>query len=150
MWKVISSWFDGADAASRRQALALEALEKSWRERLNVAFWRRAPPGDLNASAFAALARLDAGQLLAIDSELRLFSADVYASWKFNVALRPELPIAANERAEIESFLFVAACHASGFIRERAVNAFEDYPSRVALAIALIRCDDWVEPVQRA
>jgi hypothetical protein len=46
------------------------------------------------------------------------------------------------------AYLFVAACDASGFIREKALEQFRHYPGRLALAVSLIRSDDWVSEVK--
>src|SRR3569623_3415453 len=52
--------------------------------------------------------------------------------------------------AEREAQWFVAACDADGFVRERALQAFLECPGKLALPVALIRCDDWVDAVRAA
>jgi hypothetical protein len=54
------------------------------------------------------------------------------------------------DSAVAAAYLFVAACDANGFIREKALNQLRHYPGRVALAASLIRCDDWVPQVRSA
>ncbi|MEC3888740.1 HEAT repeat domain-containing protein [Xanthomonas campestris] len=44
--------------------------------------------------------------------------------------------------------LFIRACSPDGFVREKALRDFVQYPGRLALAAALLRCDDWVPQVQ--
>jgi len=47
-----------------------------------------------------------------------------------------------------DTALFMAACDPSGFRREQALRDFEARPGRLAVAAALLRCDDWVPQVQ--
>ncbi|MEH6422201.1 hypothetical protein [Pseudomonas sp. CGJS7] len=49
-----------------------------------------------------------------------------------------------------QACLFVASCDDSGYKREPALRELAAYPGRLALAAALIGCNDWVGPVQRA
>jgi hypothetical protein len=49
-----------------------------------------------------------------------------------------------------DAYLFVAACSSSGFIRERALDAFARYRGPLAFATGLIRSTDWVEQVRTA
>lgn len=57
------------------------------------------------------------------------------------------LQSASPERAQ--ACLFVASCDYDGYLREYALRAFADWPGRVAMAAALIRCGDWADPVRR-
>lgn len=57
------------------------------------------------------------------------------------------LQSASRERAQ--ACLFVASCDYDGYLREYALRAFADWPGRVAMAAALIRCGDWADPVRR-
>lgn len=50
--------------------------------------------------------------------------------------------------AASDAALFMAACDRNGFRREQALRQFEARPGRLAVAAALLRCDDWVPQVQ--
>lgn len=50
---------------------------------------------------------------------------------------------------EAQACLFVSASYYDGYVREQALRDFAGYPGRLALAVALVRCDDWVEPIRR-
>lgn len=49
---------------------------------------------------------------------------------------------------ESDAQLFCAGCHADGHLRERALRLARERPRRLATALALIRCDDWVRQVR--
>ncbi|MBB4126604.1 hypothetical protein GGR77_001894 [Xanthomonas translucens] len=53
-----------------------------------------------------------------------------------------------NISTSSETALFMAACDRSGFRREQALRDFGARPGRLAVAAALLRCDDWVPQVQ--
>lgn len=44
--------------------------------------------------------------------------------------------------------LFTLACHPDGYIREPAIIAIAQYPEPLALALTIIRCNDWVTPLR--
>lgn len=67
--------------------------------------------------------------------------------WPDGLVPLQALQAAGPERAQ--ACLFVASCDYDGYLREYALRAFADWPGRVAMAAALIRCGDWVDPVRR-
>lgn len=48
----------------------------------------------------------------------------------------------------IDAQLFCAGCHRDGRIRERALRLMRNRHGRLATALALLRCDDWVPQVR--
>lgn len=99
---------------------------------------RTVPPAD----AAVELAMLDARRLTALDQAMRP------GFWEADFLQRPPAILAGAPREEIEACFFAAGCAGSGFLRQRSLSALRNFPGRLALALALIRCDDWVAPVR--
>jgi hypothetical protein len=115
------------------------------------------------ATALGLVTRVDG--ILPEEAPGKLHSLDFLMLLSLDQALRPghwvpfesssgnpgPLPTPITEiSTEITAYLFTAACNRNGFIRQRALNAFDHFPDRLAVAAALIRCDGWVPPVQQA
>lgn len=94
-----------------------------------------------------ALAGLDSRQFASVDRAIR------YGDWDMGLGRLARRPVALvleeGDRAVVECYLFTASCNANGFIREQALLSFRDFSGRIALAAALIRCDDWVPEVRQ-
>ena len=93
----------------------------------------------------ATLFSLSAADLLATDRALRRAYRDINNTRSGH--LSTSLPVREDARDDVETYLFVAACNANGYVRERALVAFRKYPGSLALVIALIRLDEWVPEV---
>ena len=150
MWKLFpNTWLERAGVFKHRHAQAAEALELHWLEWLADGL-RRVNPRILNSQdsePVKALRELSGHRLLCLDEMLR---AD---SIQHPHRPRSTSPPSAQENGGelfADAYLFVAACSPSGFIRERALDAFAHYPSRLAFAAGLIRSTDWVAQVRTA
>ena len=55
---------------------------------------------------------------------------------------------APRDEQAIDAQLFCAGCHRDGRIRERALRLMRGRHGRLATALALLRCDDWVAPIR--
>jgi HEAT repeat protein len=99
-------------------------------------------------TALVSLPTLSGATLIALDQAFRYGTWTYDETWpiKGKVALTP----LQGDPKVVEAYLFVAACNPNGFIREQALTAFQHYPGRLAMAAALIRCNDWVPQVQQA
>ena len=142
------SWFASKDPKVREQENFVNAMHKHWRDwlarALSGVLKRTVPPEEGSDT----LRRLDARHLAALDPALR------YGAWHMNLG-RPakgmvRLSMVEPHDPDSEAFLFTAACDANGFIREQAIVAFAHCPGRLAIAIALLRADDWVAEVREA
>jgi hypothetical protein len=143
------SWFrsQGRDAA--RMAKAVDTLKTEWRHSLATALAQVTKADGLTPEeAPIGLHSLDFAKLLSLDQALRRGPWWTFdkSSWIQGPSLTPMT----ETSSDVTAYLFTAACNGNGFIRERALIAFEHYPDRLAVAAALIRCDDWVPPVQQA
>jgi hypothetical protein len=143
------SWLrsQGRDAA--RMAKAADTVMAEWRQSLATALGLVTRVDGLTPEeAPGKLHSLDFVLLLSLDQALR---PGFWASFENSAGNPGPLPTPITEiSTDITAYLFTAACNRNGFIRERALNAFGHYPDRLAVAAALIRCDDWVPPVQQA
>lgn len=98
------------------------------------------------ASAWQALNRLDGRQLLLIERAFR------DADWdREPVRMRRVLAAASTVRApdQAAAYRFAAACCADGFVRQEALREMTQ-PTRLDLAAAMIRTQDWVPQVRAA
>jgi hypothetical protein len=150
MWKLFpNTWLERAGVFKHRHAQAAEALERHWLEWLTEGL-RRVNPRILDSHDSdppKALRKLSSHGLLCLDEKLRIDS--------FHHSHRPSSsspPPAEDNGDELlaDAYLFVAACSPSGFIRERALDAFAHYPGTLAFAAGLIRSTDWVAEVRTA
>lgn len=131
--------FDPEERARRARIAA--SFDTAWTRMLDTEFAGVL----LRDGAEAALRRLDATHLLQLDEAFRR------DAWIFNARSPSQAdaflakPVPADLRLV---FLLGAACHYNGYLREAAVRALRASPGRVALAVALLRCDDWVPQVR--
>lgn len=96
--------------------------------------------------AARALIELPLDKLLFLDQQLR--KATGYAELGRQLQAQLDAPDDGALREVVEAFYFVASCNHSGHLRQRALENFGRYPGPLAMAAALLRCDDWVEPVR--
>jgi hypothetical protein len=125
---------------------AARPLYHDWRVTLARAMTRvlgRPIDGD---DAPRRLERVSAAALRAIDPVIRAECAAMFRP-RATPAMRmpPSRPL-----RDIEAFLFLHACDANGYVREQALEMFRGYHGSLAMATALLRCADWVEPVRNA
>jgi hypothetical protein len=128
-------------------ATSVDLLHDHWRTRLVDGFRRALGENLSHDQAIQRLPSLSGPQLLALDLALRT------RQWTDDHLPKPRkaaLTETRGIRAVSAAYLFVAACDASGFVRERALEVSRHYPSRLAVSAALIRCDDWVPEVRSA
>lgn len=146
MWRLFpKSWF-GKDKTQKEQGAVAEKLHAHWRAWLATAIGKVLLQAIAPESVAAILASLPTRHLLTLDQALR------YGSWGYDAGRSPRGNVSvvdmSGNREEIEAYLFTAACDSSGFMREQALVTFRKFPGRLALVVALIRCDDWVRQVQ--
>ena len=147
MWKLWpSAWLSHRKSTIRRHAEIVEALNAEWRSRLAAALGRVLSVEINEEAAPARLDGLTGEELLALDSALRLRQWAVPGP----IPPSPGNPVAPvwPDSDAASRYLFVAASDGNGFIRQEALKQFRLYPSRLALAAALIRMTDWVPQVQ--
>lgn len=86
-------------------------------------------------------------RLFDLDERLRSYYGLAFRDWPDHALA----DIAASSMADSmrQSLLFVAAGHHDGRVRERALALFPDFPGKLTLAAALIRCADWVPMVRK-
>jgi hypothetical protein len=124
-------------------------LPAGWRHFLAAALLPRQRPGEFPAafdSAVADLFALDDRGLTQLDGQIRAshrYSPGDYSSKHIRIESLRDTP------EQAQACLFVSACDRSGYVRGQALSDFAHYPGRLALSAALIRCDDWVDPVRR-
>ena len=113
-----------------------------WREALAIALNHALRiDHDVNGAPYA-LCRQVGHRLPAIDDSLRRYE------WK------PTMPGGvwplqmSPPEEESDAQLFCIGCHADGHLRERALRLARERPRHLAIALALIRCDDWVKQVR--
>ena len=143
------SWFNRSNPAQRAHAEQADALQTHWRSWLAKGIARVVSDEAIDASsAVARLQGLPPVRFLQLDQVLR------HGWWDLSEAPDEprDLPLAAIDarRPDADAYLFVASAHPNGFVREQAISAFRHYPGRLAMAAALIRCDDWVGKVRSA
>jgi hypothetical protein len=147
MWRLLpKSWFSQVDPYERAQSKVVDHLQATWQRTLAKAI-SRVSVCDTPEDVTAALAGLDSGQYAAVDRAIRFgdWDMDLGGAARGPVVLVPATP----DQAAAESYLFTASCNANGFIREQALLSLRHFSGRIALAAALIRCDDWVPQVQQ-
>jgi HEAT repeat protein len=121
-------------------------LARTWRERLARALSLATGRQTLHIRGPAGeLAELEARWLLPLDERLR---QSRYHRWPEGPAVDFPWPPVAMPSPDTEAFAFVAGCDWSGWMRGAALETLPHWPGRLATALALIRCDDWVEPVR--
>jgi HEAT repeat protein len=149
MWPFFSnSWLGRFGRRGSSVAAAARSQSSEWR------FWLASAISRINRGepcrpedAVRQVELLPIAQLLQLDEELRK------AARYLDVTTRRQnfaLSRSAAEAAETTAYLFTACGNCNGYVREAALTAFGNHPSRLAFAAALIRCDDWVPQVQRA
>lgn len=58
------------------------------------------------------------------------------------------LPAQSTQEPREAAQLFIQGCDRDGHLRQRALQTMHKHPGRLATALALIRCDDWVPQVR--
>ena len=113
-----------------------------WREALDIALTRALRSDHAADTAADALGAVPARRLPALDEAIRRQSWPAHLpgfAWPFQ---------AQPSEGQIDAQLFSVGCHADGRMRERALRLMRDRQGRLATALALIRCDDWVLQVR--
>lgn len=111
-------------------------------------FKRPAIDSDPPVPARYYLPNLSPLQLLDIDERLRSYYSTAFQQWTETTlaqAIAPDLDPALQQ-----SLLFLSAGHYDGRIRQSTLASIAEFPGYLTLAIALIRCADWVEQVRLA
>jgi hypothetical protein len=150
MWKLFPrSWFPSSDRSSVWQAKVVDDLQQHWSAWLCASMVRVTHVESVSPKeALALLPTLQGATLIALDQAFR------YGTWTYGESWPAKGKVALTQLhgdpKEVEAYLFVAACNPNGFVREQALTAFRHYPGRLAIAAALIRCNDWVPQVQQA
>ncbi|KRB06658.1 hypothetical protein [Lysobacter sp. Root690] len=124
-------------------------LPAGWRHLLATALLPGQRPGEFAVAfdrAIADLFALDDRSLAQLDNQLR---ARFFYSPAHTPDNRVRIESLRDTPEQAQACLFVSACDRSGYVREQALRDFAAYPGRLALSAALIRCDDWVDPVRR-
>lgn len=127
---------------THQSAAHMHTIASNWREALTIALQRVFRiDHDIDAAPYV-LHEISGRRLPALDEALRR------TSWKPTVP--SELwPLAmTSSEEEINAPLFCAGCHGDGRLRERALRLMRERPGRLATALALLRCDDWVRQVR--
>jgi hypothetical protein len=148
MWKFFPKhWFTLSDAKERARSAAVDALSTAWLDYLSTAVSRTLKKQFSSTEVINLLSSLNGSSLVSIDGRMRC-SWECDSGWprNGNISLTP-IQGATNETC---AYLFCASCNSNGFIRQQGLQAFVHYPGRLAMATALIRCDDWVPQVRQA
>ena len=98
--------------------------------------------------ARAYLLSLPPEKLFDVDERLRAYSSMTFRDW-------PTTALAQMTAGELEPalrqpLLFLSAGHRDGRLRQKTLWKLPEFPGYLALAIALIRCADWVPEVRHA
>ena len=85
--------------------------------------------------------------LFEVDERQRTYGSFVFQKWPASVLGR----ITSDDLAPDvrQALLFLSAAHRDGRVRQIALEALSDFPGYLTLAIALIRCADWVPEVRQ-
>lgn len=113
-----------------------------WREALAVALTRILHSDHAAGIAADSLGAMPERRLPALDEAIRRQSWPAQLpgfAWPFQAQPSDE---------QIDAQLFCVGCHADGRMRERALRLMRERQGRLAIALALIRCDDWVLQVR--
>jgi hypothetical protein len=115
---------------------------------LNRAFQFLRPLGGNDAAVPVEdfLASLPVERLFDVDERLRSYYGTPFRNWVENALA--DIASSKMNSSMRQSLLFLAACHSNGRIREHALELLPRFPGRMTLAVALIRCADWV-PIVR-
>ena len=99
-------------------------------------------------SASTTLVEMPTHHLLLVDATCRTYRVK-HHSLQSRMALTAPLrrPDGTNA-TEIAAYLYFFGCHSSGYVRQQALRFAADHPSRTTVALALIRCADWVHEVR--
>ena len=150
MWRLFpKSWFRSQGRDGPEMAVAAEKFENQWRDSLTSTMAQVIKRETVSVEeAVVLLPTLDTEILLSFDRAMRRGWRSYHSEYKS--PRRATTVTQISDPMEGAAFLFTAACQSNGCIRERGILAFEHYPGRLSLVAALIRCDDWVLPVQQA
>lgn len=114
-----------------------------WREALSTALHRTLRIDCEVDAAPSALCDVPTRSLAAIDESLRRLW------WTAELPQLTSTFHSPSADADIDAQLFCAGCHADGRLRERALRLMRGRAGGLAIALALIRCDDWVAQVRQ-
>lgn len=123
-------------------------MNMHWREQLALAL-QPVISADADAdSAAKILVDLPTHRLLLVDQSCRTMRLQ-YNSQQWRIAPKElfRLPDGASA-TEIAACLLLCGCDSNGYLRQQAVRCAADHPSPTTVALALIRCADWVHPVR--
>ncbi|NUO74732.1 MAG: HEAT repeat domain-containing protein [Lysobacter sp.] len=109
-----------------------------WQERITRAVSHESNQRIYPQQAVRRLHLMPASRLANLDQSVRVHLST-------NVHQAHSLPQAESDAV---AHLFIQGCERSGYTRQSALQAFHRYPGRLATALALIRCDDWVPQVR--
>ncbi len=150
MWRLFpNSWLERAGVFRHRHVEAAEALERYWLEWLELGLRRVNPriKESQNSDPVQALRAMSGHGLLCLDEMLR---NDSFHQYQRPISSSSPQAKTDGDEPVPDAYLFVAACSPSGFVRERALDAFANYPGPLAFAAGLIRSTDWVTQVRTA
>ena len=149
VWRIFSKLWASRNTPQPQPAIAVEAevrVASHWMTVLRRAFDGLLKQHVSTRDLATTLVALSDAQLLDLDPAIR---HDRYQTDRGGLELVTLSPISSIDD-EREAQWFVAACDPNGFLRAKALQAFQDRPGNLALPIALIRCDDWVDEVRAA
>lgn len=90
------------------------------------------------------LGSLPVERLFDIDERLRSYYGTPFRDWPSKAVA--EIASSTMKSSTRTGLLFLAAGHSNGRVRQEAVELLPQFPGRLTLAAALIRCGDWVDP----
>jgi hypothetical protein len=91
------------------------------------------------------LAGIKVEKLVELDERLRSHYVAAFRHWPDNALLK--ITSAEIDSPLRQALLFLAASHTDGRVRQKTLWILPQFPSRLTLAVALIRCADWVPEV---
>lgn len=123
-------------------------MNTPWREMLALAL-QSVVREDVDAgSASTTLVDLPTHRLLLVDPSCRTMRVQ-YNSRQWRIAPKEPLRLPDGASAtDISAYLYLLGCDSSGYLRQQAVRFAAEHPSPTTVALALIRCADWVQPVR--
>lgn len=98
--------------------------------------------------AHTYLLSLPPEKLFDLDERLRFCSSTVFGDWPTSALTH--ITTGELEPALRQPLLFLLAGHHDGRLRQKALWKLPEFPGYLALAVALIRCADWVPEVKHA
>lgn len=145
-WKRFFKFLD-AQALSGEDSQAGKLSPESLLEKA-FQFIRTAGAKDAAVPVDGYLVSLPVERLFDIDERLRSYYGTPFRDWPSNAVA--EIASSTMKSSMRTSLLFLAAGHSNGRVRQEAVELLPQFPGRLTLAAALIRCGDWVPEVRVA